>query len=111
MTRDEFQKEISRLVSAFDKTPFNDVRVEVFWKLVQDLRVSFFRRQIDKMILEYRISDFSEAAIAERRSMNSFRTMTEIGNREDFERGPERLKLIYEQMGIKNIDDAIKGRK
>ena len=111
MTWEQFEKQMERLRNTFDPKSFREERVKLFWAMVSDLPENFLKRQVDKMIIEFRISDFSEAAYAERRAQNSVRSMRELGDRPDFERGPERLKIVFEKMGIKSIDDALKGSK
>lgn len=108
MTENEFKAEITRLSAAFERVPFNRTRLDVFWRLVHDLPVSFFRRQVDKMILELRITDFSEAAAAERRAIASYQRLRELGAREDFERGPDKMREILNKLGCKTIDEALR---
>ena len=112
MTRQEFESEMERLQSAFNRDHFKPARIAVFWKHVSDLPVTWFRKYVDKMIMEYRVVDLSEAAAAERKARNSYNSLRQLGDQPDIERGPERLKIIFGKMGVNSLDEAIKrGRK
>lgn len=115
MTKQEYGKEIKRLIDTFGSNQFPSERVTLLYEAVKSLDAKWLTNTVNQMIgsMNHRV-DIFELARSERSRLNALRLVDDISYAADRLReeiSKEGFNDVLKKLDAKNLWDAVKKQK